>query len=255
MKEEKLGTASEIIFHNESNFYTILLFETTEEQFFAVGSMYSPKKGRRYRLTGEWTNHPRYGEQFAFSSFEELEPTTEEGIITFLSSGIIKGVAPQTALSIVKVFGDDSLRVISEEPDKLTRVSGIGKARAEAIAEGYAQHRGYAQVVMKLAPFDISPAVCMKLYKYYGADAPDIVMEDPYRLIDSIYGIGFIKADRIAAKIGIAGDSPARVKKRRRLLSGLQGFPGGHLRSGGRVHRGPGKDAGRLQGSGKGRGL
>ena len=212
MKEEKLGTASEIIFHNESNFYTILLFETTEEQFFAVGSMYSPKKGRRYRLTGEWTNHPRYGEQFAFSSFEELEPTTEEGIITFLSSGIIKGVGPQTALSIVKVFGDDSLRVISEEPDKLTRVSGIGKARAEAIAEGYAQHRGYAQVVMKLAPFDISPAVCMKLYKYYGADAPDIVMEDPYRLIDSIYGIGFIKADRIAAKIGIAGDSPARVK-------------------------------------------
>ena len=212
MKEEKLGTASEIIFHNESNFYTILLFETSEEQFFAVGSMYSPKKGRRYRLTGEWTTHPRYGEQFAFSSFEELEPTTEEGIITFLSSGIIKGVGPQTALSIVKVFGDDSLRVISEEPDKLTRVSGIGKARAEAIAEGYAQHRGYAQVVMKLAPFDISPAVCMKLYKYYGADAPDIVMEDPYRLIDSIYGIGFIKADRIAAKIGIAGDSPARVK-------------------------------------------
>ena len=68
MKEEKLGTASEIIFHNESNFYTILLFETTEEQFFAVGSMYSPKKGRRYRLTGEWTTHPRYGERVYYTA-------------------------------------------------------------------------------------------------------------------------------------------------------------------------------------------
>ena len=125
MKEEKLGAVSELIFHNENNFFTILLFEGTEEQFFAVGKMPFPKKGRRYRLTGEWVTHPKYGEQFAFSSFEELEPTSAEGIAAFLASGIIKGIGPATALSIVNKFGDDSLRIIAEEPEKLMQPTSL----------------------------------------------------------------------------------------------------------------------------------
>ena len=212
MKEEKTGSVKELIFHNDSNFFTILLFESTEEQFFAVGKMPDPKKGRSYRLTGEWTEHPKYGEQFAFSSFEELEPTGAEGIASFLASGIIKNVGPATALAIVKRFGDDTLRVIAEDPDRLTLVSGIGPVKAKAIAEGYAAHRSYAQVVLKLSVYDISPAVCMKLYKVYGAEAAEVVKENPYRLIDSIYGIGFVKADRIAQKLGIPSDSPFRLR-------------------------------------------
>ena len=210
MKEEKTGSVKELIFHNDSNFFTILLFESTEEQFFAVGKMPDPKKGRSYRLTGEWTEHPKYGEQFAFSCFEELEPTGAEGIASFLSSGIIKNVGPATAMAIVKRFGDDTLRVIAEDPDRLTLVSGIGPVKAKAIAEGYAAHRSYAQVVLKLSAYDISPAVCMKLYKVYGSEAAEVVKENPYRLIDSIYGIGFVKADRIAQKLGIPADSPFR---------------------------------------------
>ena len=212
MKEEKLGTVSELIFHNESNFYTILLFETKEEQFFAVGNMPSPRKGRRYRLFGEWKKHPKYGEQFAFSSFEEPEPSTEDGILSFLSSGVIRGVGPSTALAIVRKFGEDTMKVISETPDRLTEVSGIGKIKAASIAESYSQHRGYAQTVMKLSAFDISPTVCMKLYKIYGTDAVEVVTENPYRLIDEVFGIGFQRADRIAQKIGIAQDSPFRVR-------------------------------------------
>ncbi len=212
MKEEKTGSVKELIFHNESNFYTILLFESTEEQFFAVGKMPDPRKGRSYRLTGEWTEHPKYGEQFAFSSFEELEPTSAEGIASFLASGIIKNVGPSTAMAIVRRFGDDTLRVIAEDPDKLTLVSGIGPVKAKAIAEGYAAHRSYAQVVLKLSAYDISPAVCMKLYKAYGSEAAEVVKENPYRLIDSIYGIGFVKADRIAQKLGIPADSPFRLR-------------------------------------------
>ena len=212
MKEEKTGSVKELIFHNDSNFYTILLFESTEEQFFAVGKMPDPRKGRSYRLTGEWTEHPKYGEQFAFSSFEELEPTTAEGIVSFLSSGIIKSVGPATALEIVKRFGDDTLRVIAEEPDRLTLVKGIGPVKAKAIAEGYAAHKSYAQVVLKLSAYDISPAVCMKLYRAFGAEAPAVVMENPYCLIDNIYGIGFVKADRIAQKVGIPADSPFRLR-------------------------------------------
>jgi exodeoxyribonuclease V alpha subunit len=212
MKEEKTGSVKELIFHNDSNFFTILLFKSTEEQFFAVGKMPDPKKGRSYRLTGEWTEHPKYGEQFAFSSFEELEPTTAEGIAAFLSSGIIKSVGPATAMEIVRRFGDDTLRVIAEDPDRLTTVRGIGPVKARAIAEGYAAHRSYAQVVLKLSAYDISPAVCMKLYKVYGAEAAEVVKENPYRLIDSVYGIGFVKADRIAQKVGIPPDSPFRLR-------------------------------------------
>ena len=156
MREEKLGTASEVIFHNESNLYTILLFETKEEQFFAVGTMPQPRKGRRYRLFGEWKTHPKYGEQFAFTSFEEPEPTTEEGIMSFLASGVIKGIGPATALAIVKRFGDETLKTIAEHPERLTEVSGIGKKKAAAIAESYGAHREYADTVLKLSAYDIA---------------------------------------------------------------------------------------------------
>ena len=212
MKEEKLGTATELIYHNEANFYTILLFETKEEQFFAVGNMPRPAIGRSYKLLGEWVNHPKYGRQFAFSSFEEQQPTSEEGIIALLSSGIIRGIGPSAATAIVKKFGEDTLKIIEENPQKLMQVSGIGEKKAQAIAEGYSEHREYAQTMLQLSSFDISTAACMKLYKFYGSGAPDVVRENPYRLIDDIYGIGFQKADKIAQKIGFAEDSPYRVQ-------------------------------------------
>ena len=129
MKETKEGRISDLIFHNEENFYTIAVFETDTEQFYAVGYLPRPQKGRRYTLTGEWKVHPRYGEQFAFSSFEEPEPATSDGILSFLSSGIVKGVGPSTAAAIVRTFGDEALTVMLEEPDRLTEVPGIGKVK------------------------------------------------------------------------------------------------------------------------------
>lgn len=212
MKEEKTGTLAELIFHNEENFYTILLFETEEEQFFAVENMPSPKTGRGYRLTGEWKNHPKYGEQFAFSSFEELKPTTAEGIVSFLSSGVIGGIGPKMAAAIVRCFGSETLDIIENQPERLTNVPGIGKAKAKAIIDGYAQHREYAETVISLAEFDITGSVCFRLYKTYGKDAVNIIRQNPYTLISDIYGIGFKKADKIAESIGLASDDPNRVK-------------------------------------------
>ncbi len=212
MKEEKTGTAAELIFHNESNLYTVLLFETNEEQFFAVGNMAYPKAGRNYVLTGEWKTNPKYGEQFVFSSAKEVEPTTADGIRALLSSGIIKGVGPKMAAAIVKKFGEDTLRIISSEPERLMEVSGIGKSKAIAIEEGYREQREYADTILELSAYDISANVCMKLYKNYGAAAADIVRENPYALISDIYGIGFKKADKIAESVGIAKDSQERIK-------------------------------------------
>ena len=212
MKEEKQGKISEIIFHNEENFYSILLFETNEEQFFAVGNIPNPKMGRTYRLLGDWTKHPKYGEQFKFSSFEELEPTTEEGIAAFLSSGVIRGIGPKVAQSIVRYFGKDTLEIIRTKPHLLENVPGIGKAKAKAIEEGYKEHREYADTVLALSEFDIGTSVCLKLYKAFGADAVNVVKENPYSLIDEVYGIGFKRADKIAASVGFASDSPYRIK-------------------------------------------
>ncbi|MBR3033827.1 MAG: hypothetical protein IKI53_00550 [Firmicutes bacterium] len=212
MKETKEGRISDLIFHNEENFYTIAVFETDTEQFYAVGYLPRPQKGRRYTLTGEWKVHPRYGEQFAFSSFEEPEPATSDGILSFLSSGIVKGVGPSTAAAIVRTFGDEALKVMLEEPDRLTEVPGIGKVKAKTIAESYAEHKEYASTVMALSSLDLSAATCMKLYKAYGSAAADIVRENPYQLIADVFGIGFRKADKIAESVGLDKDSPFRIK-------------------------------------------
>ena len=212
MKEVKEGRIVELIFHNEENFYTIAVFETDTEQFYAVGYLPRPAKGRRYTLTGEWKVHPRYGEQFAFTSFEEPEPATSDGILSFLSSGIVKGVGPSTAAAIVKKFGDEALKVIGEDPDRLLEVSGIGKVKAKTIAESYAEHKEYANTVMALSALDISPAACLKLYKAYGAAAADIVRENPYQLIADVWGIGFRKADKIAETLGFDRESPFRIR-------------------------------------------
>ncbi len=212
MKETKEGRISDLIFHNEENFYTIAVFETDTEQFYAVGYLPRPQKGRRYTLTGEWKVHPRYGEQFAFSSFEEPEPATSDGILSFLSSGIVKGVGPSTAAAIVRTFGDEALTVMLEEPDRLTEVPGIGKVKAKTIAESYAEHKEYASTVMALSSLDLSAVTCMKLYKAYGSAAADIVRENPYQLIADVFGIGFRKADKIAESVGLDKDSPFRIK-------------------------------------------
>ena len=212
MKETKEGRVADLIFHNEESFYTIAVFETDTEQFYAVGYLPRPQKGRRYTLTGEWKIHPRYGEQFAFSSFEEPEPATSDGILSFLSSGIVKGVGPSTAAAIVKKFGDEALKVMQDEPDRLTEVPGIGKVKAKTITESYAQHKEYANTVMALASLGLSAAICMKLYKAYGSAAADIVRENPYQLIADVFGIGFRTADKIAGSIGFDKESPFRVR-------------------------------------------
>ncbi|MDO5331503.1 MAG: helix-hairpin-helix domain-containing protein, partial [Bacillota bacterium] len=212
MKEEKTGQITELIFTNEQNCYAVLLFETEEEQFFAVGTMPSPKVGRKYHLIGEWKKHPKYGEQFSFSSFEELLPTGADAIRAFLSSGIIKGIGPVTARSIVNKFGDDTLKIIEETPRRLTEINGIGEVKAETIAKAYEEQRSFANVVIELSTLGIDTKVSVRLFREYGAGAPAVVKENPYRLIDDVYGIGFSKADKIAQKIGIQNDSPFRIK-------------------------------------------
>ena len=209
---EKQGVIADIIFHNSENGYTVAVFETDTEAFTAVGTIPNAGVGKSYALTGEFTSHPTYGEQFSIKSFEEVMPSTREGIKDFLSSGVMKGIGKKTASAIVEKFGEDTLRVIEEEPERLTSVSGIGEKTAARISEAFSRHREFARITLYLQKYGIDSNYALKLYQVYGDDAVEAVEENPYRLVDDVFGIGFRKADKIAEKIGIARDDGFRIK-------------------------------------------
>lgn len=210
--EEKKGVLTEIIFHNEENGYTIAEMETDDELITVVGNLSRATKGTCYELRGTFKIHPRYGEQFAFTEAEEVLPSSKVGIEGFLASGVIKGIGPKTATAIVQVFGEDTLKIMEEDPGKLTRVPGIGKKKVKDIARSFADHREFAQVSLYFQGFGIPSASALRLYKAYGKDSMELIKENPYRLVEEVYGIGFKKADEIAGKMGIHADSPFRIK-------------------------------------------
>ena len=212
MLEEKQGTIAEIIFHNSENGYTVAIFETETDVFTAVGNLPAVTAGRSYILQGEFTTHPVYGEQFSIKSFEEVMPSTEDGIREFLASEAMKGIGRKTAAAIVSVFGTDTLRVIEEEPHRLTDVPGIGKKTAERISLAFGKHREFASIVLYLQQFGINAEYAMKLYRVYGSGTIEAVKENPYRLVEDIFGVGFKKADKIADRMGVARDDEFRIK-------------------------------------------
>ncbi len=210
--EEKKGTISEIIYHNKENAYTIAVVDGDEEQYTAVGTLPLAERGRAFLFRGSWKVHPTYGEQFAFSSYEEEMPETTEGIEGFLASGVLKGIGKKTASAIVAKFGKDTFRIIEESPGRLTEVEGIGDVKAASICEAFRAHREFAEVSLYLQQFGITANYAMKLYTVYGKDTISAVEENPYRLVDDIFGIGFKKADQIAGKMGVAADAESRVR-------------------------------------------
>lgn len=212
--EEKKGILAEIIFYNKDNGYTIALVESEEggEQFTAVGCLPSPDKGRTFLLKGAWKTHPSYGEQFAFESYQEEIPSSAQGIEGFLASGILKGIGKKTAAAIVARFGEDALRVIEEEPRRLTEVEGIGKVKAASVAEAFRAHKEFAKIVLYFQQYGIATGYAMKLYKVYGADTIRAIEENPYQLVDDIFGIGFRKADKIAEKLGMDLHDSKRIR-------------------------------------------
>jgi exodeoxyribonuclease V alpha subunit len=212
--EERTGILSDIIYHNRSNGYTISVIENEEdqEQFTAVGYLHNPDRGRSYRFTGNWKVHPTYGEQFVFETYVEEIPKTAEGIQSFLSSGIMKGIGKKTAQAMVQKFGEDTLRIIAEEPHRLTEVDGIGKVKSESISAAFKAHQEFAEIVLYFQRFGISTGYAMRLYKVYGSDTIKAIEENPYQLVDDVFGIGFRKADRIAGLLGVPGNDPQRIR-------------------------------------------
>lgn len=163
-------------------------------------------------MQGEWSNHPKYGEQFKVIHYKSLVPASVAGIEKYLGSGLIKGIGPVMAKRIVKKFGKETLDVIEHEIDKLTDVDGIGNKRVEMVKKAWADQKEIRQVMLFLQSHGVSSAYAAKIFKTYGNEAIQVVKENPYRLATDIFGIGFLTADRIAEKLGFAKNSELRAQ-------------------------------------------
>jgi exodeoxyribonuclease V alpha subunit len=177
-----------------------------------VGQLPPVGSGVRVRITGDFRQDPKHGEQFRADTLVTLAPETLVGLERYLGSGLIPGIGPAFAKRIVSAFGMDSLSMLDNEPERLRLIPGIGERRVEEVKKAWASQRAISNVMMLLQTHGASPALAARIYKHYGDAAPRIVQEAPYRLAMEVRGIGFKTADRIAKSIGIAGDHPERVQ-------------------------------------------
>ena len=205
------GVLAEVIFHNEDNGYTVAEFETEDELFTVVGVMASVTEGSTYILNGKFTEHQVYGLQFSISSYTEKMPESTKEIEAFLASGILKGIGPVTAALIVKRFGKETLKILDETPGRLKEIPGIGQKKAAAIGEAYKEHSEYAKTAMFLQKFGVKPKAAMKIYKIFGSKTEEKISKNPYLLVGEVYGIGFKRADAIAANMGIKQEDENRI--------------------------------------------
>ncbi len=204
------GTVDTILYRNDRNGYTVLGLEAPEDPI-AVGTMPTLNEGEPVRLHGHWTRHPEYGPRFEVSRYETILPSKARAIERYLSSGLIRGIGPATARKIVLRFGDESLKVLEEEPDRIAGIPGIGKRKAAGFAAEMKQKKEFEELSLFLAPYGIGPARIMRINRLYGPAAVRIIQSNPYALADDIPDIGFLTADSIALAMGINPASSFRV--------------------------------------------
>lgn len=211
---ELRGQIEEFIYQNESNSYTIAVFSTEEEQEIITVVGYLPfiAVGDSLKLQGKMVVHQEYGEQFKIETFEKLMPQTAAALEKYLASGTIKGIGPATARKIIDKFGEETLTVFKFEPMRLAEIKGISKDKAYEIGEEFNEKWEVWQIVSFLEEFGIGANNSKKVYDALGVNAVEKIQENPYVLVDIVYGINFNNIDKIAMQIGIPMDSDYRIK-------------------------------------------
>ena len=210
---ELKGQIEEFIYQNEANSYTIAVFQTQEQDLVTiVGYLPFIAVGDSLKLEGKMVVHQEYGEQFKVESFEKLMPETAAALEKYLASGTIKGIGPVTAHKIIEKFGEDSINIFKFEPLRLAEIKGISKDKAYEIGEEFNEKWELWQIVGFLEKFGIGANNSKKVFDALGKDAVEKIEDDPYTLIDIVYGVDFHKIDRIALEIGIQKDSDSRIK-------------------------------------------
>ena len=208
------GQIERVSYTNEENGFTIakVRIQGRRELATVVGNMVAPAPGEILEMKGEWTNHPRYGEQFRIARYTSKVPATVAGIERYLGSGLIKGIGPVMAKRVVSRFGERTLEVIEQDIHRLAEVDGIGQKRIGMIAKAWDEQREIRNVMLFLQSHGVSSGYATKIFKQYGDRSIQVVRENPYRLATEIFGIGFVTADRIAGKLGFLKDAPLRAE-------------------------------------------
>lgn len=214
IEETVKGIVDRVTYHNSDNGFSILRvfqFNNPHQQETIVVHQTKVFAGATMEFIGSWTVHPKFGRQFLATKAVEKKPATSAALEKYLGSGLIKGVGPKTAKSIVGHFGKETLDVFEGAIDRLTEVPGIALKKLKMISAAWTEHRAIREVMMFLQIHGISTLFAVRIYKLYGDKAIPYVTEDPYRLANDFYGIGFFSADKVALSIGLATDSPQRI--------------------------------------------
>ena len=208
------GSVDAVIFQNEENGYTVLLLRVDgeDEPIIVVGCIPCAAAGEGMTVTGVWVNHPVHGPQLSAESVERRLPQEEEDIVSYLSSGILKGIGPATAQRLVERFGTDTLRVLEEEPERLKTIKGITAKKAVELSEAFRALTGLRQVMEFLARYDLPVYLAMAVQRTYGDNALQMLRDDPYILSRAQFGVDFAVADAIAISMGFGGDDPCRLR-------------------------------------------
>lgn len=229
MSETISGYIDHIIFRNEDNGYTVMVLKDVGEleELTCVGSFPAISQGATIEADGTYTNHPVYGKQFQINSFVEKMPEDTVAMERYLGSGAIKGIGAALAARIVRHFGDETLHIVEEEPERLSEVKGISDKKAREIAAQVTEKADMRRAMIFLQKYGISLNLGAKIYQKYGQSVYGVLQENPYRLAEDISGVGFKIADEIASRIGIHTDSDYRIRSGM-LYTLLQATAEGH---------------------------
>lgn len=211
--DEIFGYVDSILFSEEENGFVVGKIKEPKKQEVTpiVGIMPGVHVGETIRCKGTWKIHPKFGQQFEVQSFEAQAPTDAAGIQRYLESGMIKGIGPAYAGRIVDKFGAETLNIIEMKPEKLLSVQGIGEKRVELIIKCWKEQRMVRSVMIFLRGHGVSPSFAQKIFKTYGEESIEKLLENPYRMAQEIRGIGFKSADKIAQNLGVEKHAPQRI--------------------------------------------
>lgn len=205
------GIVTNIIYRNEDNGYNIIVVDTSDSDITCVGTMPFFDEGDNVEVTGDLVYHDKYGEQINVSSIKLLKPSGRDAIVTYLANADIKGIGKKTAAQIYNKFGEESIDVVYNNPEKLKSIEGIGKKKIADIKLTTEETKDSRNTLLYLQSLNISYNLSMKIYKLYGEDTIDIIKTNPYRLVDDISGVGFTMADNIARNMQISSNSSFRI--------------------------------------------
>ncbi|MFV0364219.1 MAG: ATP-dependent RecD-like DNA helicase [Suipraeoptans sp.] len=206
------GYVDHIVYRNKENGYTVFILDTEDGELTCVGNFLVIEEGDFIKLEGEYVLHPSYGTQLKVKTAEVLEADDVISIERYLGSGAIKGIGAVIAGKIVKKFKEDTFRIIEEEPERLTEISGISEKKARNISLQMEEKRDARKAMIFLQKYGVSTALSAKIYAKYENKVYSIIEENPYQLADEVVGVGFKTADEIAARVGILQDSEYRIK-------------------------------------------